>query len=412
MKTNLCLTGLCMLLFVSASGQIGSYTYKRELTGIRNPWHSVILPDELFSRVQPDLSDIRIYGITEGGDTTEAPYIIANQADTYIEKSILFNPINASDNAKGYFFTYEVPSDAPIDQITLRFGEKNFDWKIRLEGSQDLKEWFTIVKDYRILSIQNEQTEYQFSTLVFPRSKYRYFRIQVTSPGQPNLLSASLLQHETREGQIKSYPLVSWKTEQDKARKQTVIYAELALPVPVSKVELKVKSALDYHRFVELSYLADSVQTPQGWKYIYRTLSSGRISSDSQNEFQFQRALVKKLKITLLNQDNAPLEVDSLIVKGYVSSLSVRFISSGTYLLTYGNPRAEKPSYDIAYFPEKIPANLTALAIGEEQRTDAPAPEKKDNGMAFQVLLWVFMGVIIILLGWFSWRMIQNKQLE
>src|SRR5690606_40823506 len=62
-------------------------------------------------------------------------------------------------NESGYFFTFEMPAREPINQLYLQFKEKNFDWKIRLEGSHDQQEWFTIADDYRIVSISNQLTD-------------------------------------------------------------------------------------------------------------------------------------------------------------------------------------------------------------------------------------------------------------
>ena len=44
-------------------------------------------------------------------------------------------------------------------QIKLSFKQENFDWKVKLEGSNDNKVWFTVVTDYRILAIKNSNTD-------------------------------------------------------------------------------------------------------------------------------------------------------------------------------------------------------------------------------------------------------------
>ncbi len=68
---------LLLLLVCSYSyGQIEQYNYKRELIGVSDQWHKVILTDEIFGKVSGNLSDIRIFGITANNDTIETPYLL------------------------------------------------------------------------------------------------------------------------------------------------------------------------------------------------------------------------------------------------------------------------------------------------------------------------------------------------
>ena len=60
--------------------------------------------------------------------------------------------------------------------------------------------------------------------------------------------------------------------------------------------------------------------------------------------------LLKKLKITVYNFDNEPLNIDSVLVKGYNHDLTIRFTERGNYFLTYGNTKAKKPNYEISKF--------------------------------------------------------------
>ena len=63
------LNKITLLLFISLQttlfAQIKEYGFKRELTGIEKEWHAVTIPSEMFSHLKQDLSDVRIYGISE-----------------------------------------------------------------------------------------------------------------------------------------------------------------------------------------------------------------------------------------------------------------------------------------------------------------------------------------------------------
>ena len=150
---------LIITLFLNcpfAFGQIGEFKYKRELKGISGQWHKIVLPDSVFGKISNDLNDIRIFGITAENDTIETPYLLRLATETVSAKEIVFKTLNSSRNENGHYFTFEISTSEAINQIDLDFKQDNFDWRIKLEGSQNQNDWFTVIENYRILSIKNE----------------------------------------------------------------------------------------------------------------------------------------------------------------------------------------------------------------------------------------------------------------
>lgn len=403
------LTYLLLFICSFSFGQINKYGYKRELMEIKDQWHKVILPNEIFGKVMPDLSDIRIYGIAKTNDTIESPYILRFAEDKISQKDVSFNLINQSKNDNGYYFTFEIPTKDAINQLKLDFGQQNFDWRLALEGSQNQQEWFTIVENYRILSIRNEFTDFQFTKLAFPNSKYRYFRLHINSSVKPDFIAAKISLIDIIDGDFRSYNFSSIKTGNDKQNKQAIINLNLKSAVPVCYLKIFVKDTFDYYRPITIKYLTDSVNTQQGWKYSYSTLTSGTLNSIEGNIFLFSSTILKNLKVVIENQDNKPLQIDSLVVKGYVYELLGRFTEPATYYLTYGNILASKPQYDIERFTDKIPTTLKILKLGDEQSIGKNAKPKTEPLFQNKIWLWSIMALIIILLGWFSIGMIKKK---
>ncbi|MHC1773929.1 MAG: DUF3999 family protein [Lentimicrobium sp.] len=390
-------------------GQMEQYSYKRELINVSRQWHSIILPDEIFGKTSQNLTDIRIFGITPGNDTVEAPYLLRLTTEKISSKEIAFKIINASHNNKGYYFTFEVPSGEPVNRIKLEFRQPDFDWPVTLEGSQNQEEWVTVIEDYRILSIKNELTDFQFTTLAFPESKYRYFRLLIDSKEKPDLIKAGIAQHEVSEGTFRNYPIRNIITTENKQAKQTEADIELQMPVRASHIRIVVSDKFDYYRPLTIKYLSDSIHTEQGWKYIYSTLTSGTLNSIEKNEFKFSSTTVQKLKIVIQNQDNQPLTIDTIKVKGYVHELVTRFADQATYFLTYGDTKAERPHYDIDRFSGNIPVSLTSVEPGNEMTIEKEDIPVTDPLFKNKKWLWTILVVIILLLGWFSVRMIRKK---
>ena len=400
---------LLLLICSYSYGQLDKYSYKRELKGVSEQWHSMILPNNIFGNISQDLSDIRIYGITAAKDTLEAPYLLRMLKEEVTIKEIAFKTINTSHTDKGYFFTFEIPTKESINQINLGFKQKNFDWQVRLEGSQNQIEWFTVVEDDRILSIKNELTDFQFTKLSFPSSKYLYYRLFIESTVKPELIGATIEQSEVSEGNYRSYTVHKFIAKQNKQFKQTEIEIELQSPVPLSKINFIIADTFDYYRPFTIKYLVDSFKTEQGWKYNYNTLTSGTLNSISGNDVTFKSTTLQKMKIIIHNQDNQALTLNSIEVKGEAHEIVARFTEPATYYLTYGNIHAKKPHYDIERFIENIPKHLKAIEISKEL-----AIEKKNSPVIDPLFqnknwLWAIMIGMILLLGWFSLKMMKNK---
>jgi hypothetical protein len=385
------------------------YNYKRELKGVADQWHKIILPNELFGKTSQNLTDVRIFGLTESNDTIEAPYLLRLTTEKISSKDVVFKTLNASHSDKGYYFTFEIPTIESINQIKLDFNQENFDWRITLEGSQDQNEWFTVAENYRILSIKNNQTDFQFTKLAFPSSKYRFFRVFIDSKEKPELSVASITQNDITDGSFRKYNVKKFNAKENKQTKQTEIDVELELPVRVSSINIGVSDTFDYYRPVTIEYLTDSFKTEQGWKYNYSILTSGTLNSIEKNEFQFGSTTVQKLKIYIDNQDNQPLTIETIGVKGYIHELIARFIDQASYYLTYGNKRTGRPNYDIERFTDNIPETLTTLDLGDELTIEKEEVLVTDPLFKNKTWLWTIMTVIILLLGWFSVKMIRKN---
>ncbi len=199
---------LCLFLLLSSLsfGQYNNYRYNRKISGIKDQWHQIELPDDIFSKVSPDLSDIRILGITNKNDSIEVPFILQETRENQSEKNIPFTLINQAKNENGFFYTFQIPTESTINQINLDFKKQNFDWKITLEGSQDQKEWFSILQDYRILSIKNDLTEFDFTSLIFPDARFRYYRLLIKTNTNPELISSQVALKETLTGLYQKVP--------------------------------------------------------------------------------------------------------------------------------------------------------------------------------------------------------------
>lgn len=387
-------------------GQMKSYSKKIELKGIENQWHTIQLPNEVFQNMNSNLTDIRVYGVT-ATDTIEAPYIHNVSKAIDANSFISFNLLNTVNNAKGFFYTYEVQEKETINEIKLSIKDTNFNWLVTLEGSQNQQEWFTLLDDYRILSIMNDQTEYSFTTLKFSDANFKFYRLLIKSPEKPNLESVKILKKAKKAPQYRDYTNRSFNVFEEE--KNTIINVDLKSRAPLNLLELSVDDKIDYYRPITIQYLVDSVKTDKGYHYNYRTMATRTLSSIEENSFQLPGTMAQKLRIIVSNNDNQPLIFSNISIKGYIHSLTTRFTEPATYFLVYGKINDKSPNYDIAKTSISIPENISSLEFGDTINIPKPAIKTTPPLFENQWWLWSILTIIILSLGYFTIRMMKKE---
>jgi len=401
---------LLLLLSSFCYGQIEDYNYKQEISGITDQWHKISIPNAAFSELKNNLSDIRIFGIKASKDTIEVPYILKLASEENNSLKIAFNKINETHSSEGYFFTFEISSSETINQINLDFLQANFDWRINLQASMNNQDWFTILENFRILSIKNKQTDYQFSKLIFPDTKYRYYRVFIPSKKKPVLNSASISLFKTKKASYVNFDVKTIQYKENQENKTSIFDVTLNEAVAISRLKIKVQDTFDYYRPITIKYLVDSIKTEKKWIYNYQNLSHSTLSSLEENDFKFSSTITNKIRVIINNSDNEPLTINKILVNGYTHNLIARFTEKADYYLVYGNTKSSSPQYDISKFSNKIPTELKELIL--LNRIPIEKIEAQKNAPLFEnkLWLWVIMGLVIITLGWFSLKMISNKQ--
>lgn len=396
---------------ILSADHIQKFRYKRELKNIEKSWNKVVLPVDIYEKAASNLSDVRVLGITDAGDTVEAPYILQHSNPRQTNTSKVSEIINESRSAAGYHFTLVMPPNHSTDEIVLQFFEQNFDWRVTIEGSQDLGSWVTLAEKNRIVSIVNQNTDFQYGTVEFPRSVFRYLRITVHSSERPHLKSASFVAEENVPGEVISYPVsfTEQPPENNKLHRQ-IFDVELHGTRPVSQIKLNVNSAVDFYRNVSISVATDTVQTNKGSFIQYASVAEFVVSSVDTSALLLPNTLGSTFRITIQNNNNSPLKIAGINVLGYESSLLTRIDQSARYFLVYGNSHCDTPHYDIAHFLQKLQTNLNVVQLGVEeiQSQNSSTVLSTASFLNRNVLIGVIL-VTVAILVWLTLKMIKNK---
>ena len=409
MKNRLYLILFTLLITGAINAQKDNHDFKRDVSGVTDQWHKIKLPVDLFEKVNRDFSDIRVLGIN-GADTSEAPYLIERVKGGFELNEVDLEILNSSYNSKGHYYTLKASKEDIVNRIELNFSRYNFDWRVKIEGSMDQEEWFTLTNYYRIVSIHNTWANYDFTQINFPPSNYKYYRVLVKSTRSPFLRSATLKHYEFKDAKYYTYDIVSQDVKNDKVQKETIIDFELSHEAELGYLKLQMEDELDFYRPIRFQYLQDSVKTEKGWHYNYRNFADREVlSSFHENEFFLDRRKAKHFRAIISNHDNEPLHLKSITAKSEIYELITRLKKDTHYSLFYGNKNLRSPIYELTHLTSIIPDSLKTLDLGEEIVLKQE-PVVEDKALVKNELwLWVIMGIIIVVLGLFSVKMIRGN---
>lgn len=407
MNYNKCiLTALTLVIISHCFAQDKNFGYRRKVNDIKKEgWYSITLPPDIFAHCEDDQRDIRLFELT-GNDTLEVPYLLKKRTTQIKAKEIELDAINKSKKDDILFLTFELNPGEKINYINLQFEQTNYFAFVTIEGSDDKKQWYEIVDDQRIFSVDNSAGKYQFGVVNFAVTNHKYLRARVKSD-KPLTFARALFSHlEISEGSFIDIPL-TWTVTNQKNTHQTIVDITLDYYRPVSHLSVMIDNKIDFYRHCHVSMLSDSFETQKGWIKSYQSLNDEFLTSFKGNEFTFDNIQTRILRLTIDNQDNAPLVITDIKGKGPAIDLIANLKSQETFLF-YGNRAMGFPSYNIAYFEEKIPNEVTPLSLGPEENIDHP---KTQVAALFEskMWLWATMIILIAVLGYFTLKMMKSK---
>ena len=402
--------GFCFLLTCLGYFSQGQGYYEHSIQGVNDQWHRVDLPVEAFSYLHRSYASIRIYGEDNNYNTeVEQPYLLVKDQPRTILKPVPSNIINRTRQGDDYYFTFEILDEPMLSQINLDFENDDFDWKVLLEGSVDQKEWFTIVKDYRIVALPGK---YSFTRLEFDPVNYPFLRAKINTSEKPVLNTATINSAAVTSGEYVDWPVKSIRHEAIAKSKNSELIIDLGKIVPVSYLKIKPSVDHDYYRNFSVLFLKDSLKTETGWREQWVNISSGTLSSFDNNIFSINENLTSKIKITIQNQDNQMLDIPTVEVKGAKHYLLARFDGKPPYTLQYGNRKLTYPKYDLASFKKNIPKNPALVQLEKAVYKKITDSETSTPLFANSLWLYLLMGIIILVLGGFTLSMIKNAKEE
>ncbi len=401
-----------LIFSFTAFSQIDSYTFKRKVNKAeKDAYYSIPLLPEVIGHCKSNINDIRLYNL-KGNDTTELPYIFEWMGTKNEQVILPFELINDTYNEKCCsYLTLKFNKKETINQIKLDVADFNFDKNLRIEGSNDNKQWFTIKDHLRIVRFQNSEDNFSYTTLFFPNSEYTYFRLKFDDDASQRIqiTNANAFENISTQGKYTEIKNFNWKQKNDKKNKTSEIIVDLPTSYVINYIKLKTNNKTDFYRNINVYASSGTYHTPKGDLENWYLVNTSVFTSIDTNSIVLNNSRSKKLKIEIINYDNEPIEISEIKAFTEQCRLICNLPVSDNLYLAYGKENNEAPTYDLVHFKKNIPIQLPEINYGSEQ-IKMP-PQIIDNSLIKnKKWLWIVMGAVILIIGYFALTMLKKEQ--
>ena len=396
------------------------------------------LAPDIYDAARLDLADIRL--LDDGGE--QVPYVLAKPGD--ITDKLKYSPdlINRSTNTDGAaMVTLDFAKQIVKNQIEVETGGNNFRRAVKVEGSNDNIQFFTVVDTAFVFAVDYRT---RFEKIDLPRNDYRYLRITVepmaTEEKSPVINVVRAFKHESKLAERQPVKMVPVEHSENEKSKSSIYVYDLAYRhLPVSEIELDVADNA-FYRYVTIQgrdeatrkVMIDSEDNRQRFREVevaWKRIISGTIyrypeaNGKKRQKLALRvpsgRRIYRYLKIVISNYDDKPLAINSTSAKMIADNIVFTAQDDIAPTLYVGSQSAGKPRYDLAQRlnkPLQVEARVANLGeiinnplFGQVEAKPLAWTEKH------KVLLWIIMGAVVVVLAGFilkSFKSIQTKEAQ
>lgn len=391
---------LCLIFSIAFAQNAMRY---RTISSLQKGWNYVMLPDSIFQFSNGNYSQFRVKTVNQ----TEIPFYIKSVPSNNFSETTQVKILNKSHQNNRYFFTIENRKDEnnnflKIRTLHFKFLEENFDRKLLIEGSDDNVSWFTLATNARITSYVNQQENFIASSVFFPESNYHFYRISFESDVIPKLTSAEIFQKIDTKNE--EFILVKPKFQQIIKNKTTKITVHLPEFIAVGKVQFVVNEDIKFSRNITIEAMVENTNQNKE-NFQKKVLFEGNFNHENFSS-NFSEVWCDKILISIYNEDNIPLTINNLQLWKYQHFLyfqTDKQYNSLQLLYDYDLPLSQ-PSYDIVSL-KNMEINSQRAKLSNENLLEK---NQKKSLTYSQYFLWITLGLVCVLLAFFTFRILQK----
>ena len=389
-KNNIVLAAL-LVFVVQSMAQSTKYQWQSSLQGLRGEgYYKLLLSPDVRALAAGNGADFRL--VDSAGNYV--PYLLRTETPVSQAADLTLLPITTQSDAKSETILIENTHGVQLSGLVLTLRNKAQSTQAQLTGSDDGLHWFDISSDILFSPSSEMHADTFDQPISFPPVKYSKLRLTIKANKTIplNIIKAAVLKPFLINGIYSPIPAPTI-SQRDSAKKTyvTLDYKEL---YTIDRLTLTLTGPRLYHRYVDI-YSRDTSK--------WSSTGSGTFSSAAGNELAIN-VRTKHLLIVISNEDNQPLQVQSASGVQLNTYLLSYLDGDRNYYLVFGNPKAEKPKYDITYFEDSLKKNeLHEIACGAISANkiipnSEPAKKAATGGMNKWWIWPVLISVLVLLL--------------
>ncbi len=393
-NTAFLLVACCLLAFTAQAQHNFKYQAAFNKTDLAG-FYKINLSPSLLARSRDDLSDIRIAD-NKGGFV---PYIPCNNLPVKDGQVFInFPQVNLQAAADtGTTFIIESKVNYPVSKLWLQLNNTAVTRTINLSGSDDLKKWFAIEEGIPLQQAVLTSNGTYLQVLALPGSSYHYFKLLVNDKNKAPvkfLKAGTFIQRSENIAYqlLPSYPFIRRDSNQT-----TYITIRLKDNYQVNLLHLQISAPKYYKR--------DFVVFQTG--RTNRLVCTGELTPARPSDI-FLSAKVRELSLQISNGNNQPLAISNIQVSQAPQYLVSYLEAKNNYRILTGDPVVKAPDYDLNYFKDSIPDNLTLINTGPIENNPlykTPAITVKHN---YTLIIWVAIAAALLLLSLLTMKMMKE----
>jgi len=432
---------LLLLLFTgsAASGRVGieRFPYQKSIKPpavTSRKVASCILDSDIYAATDLRYANVRI--ISEDG--TEVPFLIRQRVHMVTQvvelpvssKIVSFRPLE--DNRVEVIVERDKRSGVPAI-VELHAQQRDYEKLVSVYGSSNQTRWRELVENQPIFDYSS-YVDVRNNRIEIPARDYRYYKIEISNFTEKRTGRQVELTTETR-GDIR-FSEIERKTMRTehiridrielrekksiKGRDHTFRKAYVTGDIDIETDDKKQTSTwtfgTDRQPLVSLSFetgsenfsrrfvaAGGSASGKPKWRRLATatlySLNLGAIRRDQVTMSLPAPSRYEQYRITIHNQDNAPLDVSGVIATGEVYEAVFFPGDPGRYTMLYGGQGIEAPRYDIRSVLQSVPTvDADLWSLGDEEENPQHKPGLHWGGLKTRVFFVAAMALMIGLL--------------
>jgi len=398
---------LLSFMSLSLSGQNFSYRAKVDSVG-ESGYHRILLSPEITSKLNAQFFDLRLYDSKK----TEIPYVLhkeqrRNEQDLFVEYPVLEK--RHFRNPDYSRLVIHNPDKNKINNIVLRIKNADVRKRLKLNASNDRKNWYVLKDNYYYNSIVNNESTSEIRVLDFPLSDYEYYELLIEDyfDNPINILQAGYYNRVVENGKYTKLNNIQYLTKE--IQKETII----AIPTNgnyIDEISFEIDSPKYYLRESEV-YVTCFGTGKNKAVCSQKTISTFNLISNSRNTILLDNLKEDTLYIRIKNNDDAPLKIRNIHFYQLNKYLTAELSSGQRYELLYSDVNATKPNYDLKYFADSITNSLKILGTHSPEKISKTGSTKNESGFSLEKYwLWIVIVVVAALLLYMSVNMVKENK--